>query len=590
MKELRDYQVKSQLILARDTSGLDGSDMGTGKTLTGVERVREIAGNLGRAPRVLVVAPPNTQRQWRGLFGEQFPSMALSPRLRIVGTPASDPESWNNYLLKKTHGIYIIGWEGMRGVAPKSIQIIKQEAHERRERAREVMREAKKVLRRKRATEKEKLAALAAVEQAQKDVIITSAEQAVTKGAVPEGWVPKDPGGALRGYGGLYKGGHTLTKKAVTAAMKHGDVPPWSRTGTWDLVIADESHRMARRDSINKITMTFLKANAKLAMSATPSGNKPEGMWSTLNWLWPRIYSAFWTWARTFLVIEDSYISSDVTAQKIIGEKDPGSTWIDIPCKVRHRVSDVRDQLPDVIERIVEIPMAAEQQRIYGEFADRSLAWIDDHPVGEKLPLGQRIRLRQAALGTLAVTAEDPDIELGFRTGAPQPKLDMVKDILSDLADTEPVIIYTHSAKWAVMAADALNEAGIYGEARVWTGALSAKERDAVKEGFGVMTPSGPRARFPFRGIRVIVAQLQAIAEGVDGLQHRCACEIWASPTEAEATVNGQARGRLHRDGQTRPVQRWLLHSLDTIDVGLDASLRLRRIQMKQFYRDKENR
>jgi hypothetical protein len=586
--KLRDYQEKSQVILARDSSGLDGSDMGTGKTLTGVERVRQIAREIGRAPRVLVVAPTNTQRQWLHLFGEQFPHLATSEHLRIVGTPGADPGAWSTFMLyKKAAGIFIIGWEAMRGMCPKSVQIITQEAADRIAEARADRRSAKKVLGRKRTTEDERLAALRTVEEAERAMVVQDDERGTTDKGVPEGWVVENPGGASRGYGSLYKGGHTLTKQAVLAAMRQGDVPPWSRTGTWDLVIADESHRMARKSSINKITMSILKADAKLAASATPAGNKPEGMWSTLNWLWPKEYPSFWTWAKTFMEIEDSHISQDATVQKIIGEVDPGATWLDIPCKVRHRVSEVRDQLPDVIERIVEVDMTAEQRRIYNEFADRSLAWIDDHPVGERLPLSQRIRLRQAALGTLAVTADDPDIELGFRSDVPQPKLDMIKDILSDLPDTEPVMIYTHSAKWAHMAAEALNAAKIYGEAKAWTGALNQKRRDAVKEAFGVMTPNGPRARFSHKGLRIIIAQLQAIAEGVDGLQRRCACEIWASPTESEATINGQARGRLHRDGQTRPVQRWLLHSLDTIDVGLDESLRARRTQMKQFYRDK---
>lgn len=586
MLNLRDYQEKSQVILARDSSGLDGSDMGTGKTLTGVERVRKIAKDLGRAPRVLVIAPANTQRQWKALFAEQFPSMADSPRLRIIGTPKSDPESWNTYLTKRTHGIYIIGWEAMRGVCPKSITIITQKAADRRARAQEDIRELKKILRRKGSSEDQKAIARDRIAEAEQDAKILTHEQKTAKGIPPEGWVPKDPGGASRGYGVLYKGGHTLTMAAVRAAMACGDVPPWGRTGTWDLVIADESHRMARRDSINKITLKLIKALNKLAMSATFAGNKPEGAWSTLNWLWPKQYSAFWTWANTFLIVEDERISNTATIQKILGEVDPGATWLDIPCKVRHRVADVRDQLPDVIERIVEVDMTAEQRRIYNEFADQSLAWIDDHPVGEPLPMTQRIRLRQSALGKLKVKSDDP-IELDFDEQHENPKLAMIRDILSDLPDTEPVMIYTHSSKWAHMATRSLNSSGIYGEAHAWTGALSGKKRDELKSTFGVMSPAAGRAKFSHTGARIIVAQLQAISEGVDGLQLRCAAEIWASPSE-DGIINQQAKGRLYRGGQTRPVQRWLLHSMDSIDIGLNESLIARREQMKQFYRDKE--
>lgn len=571
---LRDYQEKSQVILRRDSSGLDGSDMGTGKTLTGVERVREIASQLGRAPRCVVFAPTNTHRQWRSLFAEQFPSMADSPRLRIISTPHADPEVWNELTArKKTHGIYIIGWEAMRGMCPKSIQIIKKEAADRIAQAREDRRELKKTLARKRSTEEQKEIDRQRITECDEAMKLRAGEKTTTKGPVPEGWVPKDPGGASRGYGTLYKDGVTLTKAAVREAMKSGDVPPWSRTGTWDLVIADESHRMSRRTSINKIAISLVKTNAKLAMSATPAGNKPEGMWSTLNWLWPQEYRSFWDWAEIFLEIEDSYISNETKVQVIVGEKDPGATWSSIPCKVRHLAADVRGQLPDVIERVVEVDMTAEQRRIYDEFADQSLAWIDDHPVGEPLPLSQRVRLRQAALGHLRVAATDPRTELDFNPNVPQPKLDMIKDILTDLPPDEPVMIYTAFKKWAYLAAEALTKGG-FGEARVWTGDQSSRQRDNLKDHeFG-------------RSVRIIVAQLQSISEGTDGLQRYGCCEIWACPSE-DGLINTQAQGRLHRDGQTRPVQRWLLHSVNSIDTDIDASLRARRAQMKKFYRDR---
>jgi hypothetical protein len=572
MFQLRDYQIRSQEILSQDSSGLDASELGTGKTLTGVERVRTVFAETKKVPYVLVVAPPNTHGQWARMFATQFPALKNSPRLRIISTPHADPESWNDFLLKKKEGIYIIGWEAMRGVCPKQISIIKEEAQKRIAAAREERRELKRIIRLKRTSEHERQAALKRLPECEKMLKILPGETATTKGMPPKGWVPKDPSGARRGYGALYKGGANLTKAAVRAAIKEGDVPPWTRTGTWDLVIVDESHRMARRTSINKLALSLLKADRKLAMSGTPAGNRPEGIWSTLNWLWPKQYSAFWTWAGLYMEIEDER-AGNTMVQKIVGEKNPGQTWLDIPCKVRHRVQDVRDQLPDVIERVVEVEMGEEQRRIYEEFADRSLAWIDDHPVGEPIPLTQRIRLRQAALGTLAVTATDPDVELGFKVTGAQPKLDMVKDILADLPENEPVVIYTHSKKWVDMAVTSL-EKSFPGGVFAWTGSQSRTRRDQVKDHeFG-------------RSIRIIVAQLQAIAEGTDGLQKYGCCEIWASPTE-DGIINTQAQGRLHRDGQNRLVQRWILNSSGTIDVGLDLSLRLRRQQMKEFYRDK---
>lgn len=583
MKTPRDYQNQSLTTSERDPSFLDASDLGTGKTLVAVERLRRIK-TKGSVPRILVVAPVNTHRQWREAFAEQYPALGDSPYLRIIGTHRSDPESWKMLTTRKP-GVYIVGWEAMRGQAPYEIAIITQEASERREKAQREAREAKKTLQRKSSSEEDKRLAQEALTRAEQDKVIHPFEQSTTTAHVPEGWSPKEPGGASRGYGALYKNRTGLTQKAVKEAMKCGDVAPWTRTGTWDLVIADEVHRIARRDSINALVLKLINAEHRHGASATPAGNKPQGLWSPLNWLWKSKYRSFWDWANAFLLVENKIIGSGgQSVQQIVGERDPGLTWLDIPSKIRHKVVDVRGELPDVIERTVVVPMSSAQQKIYDQFADSSVAWLDDHTAGDgaasqtlvvaPLPLSQRIRLRQAALGTLIVAENDP-VEIGFDPDSTQVKIDTIKEIISDLPPDEPVLIWTHSRKWATMCRDSLRKAKL-GKVNAWTGATPAKTRQIYKETFGV-------------DFRIMVAQIQSLAEGVDGLQLRCATEIWASVLDGdEETGNSQARGRLHRDGQTRPVQRWYLHSENSIDTDLAASLAERRSQMRAMYRDKE--
>lgn len=584
MKNLRGYQIQSLGASERDPSFLDASDLGTGKTLVAVERLRRIQPK-GPVHRVLVVAPVNTHQQWVSAFAEQYPTLSDSPYLRSIGTHRSDPESWDLMTSRKP-GVYIIGWEAMRGQVPYEITLITQEASERREKAQQEARKAKKILQRKRSSDEEKTVAQTALERAEQEKVIHPHEQSTTASHVPEGWVPKETGGASRGYGALYKNRTGLTQKAVKEAMKCGDVPPWSRTGTWDLIIADEVHRISRRDSINAFVLKLINAEHRHGASATPAGNKPQGLWSVLNWLWKKEYRSFWQWANTFLLIENKIIGSGgQSVQQIVGERDPGVTWLDIPSKIRHKVVDVRGELPDVIERTVIVPMSSSQRKIYDQFADQCVAWLDYHTPGEdsvqqKLivtPLGitQRIRLRQAALGTLVVTEDDP-VEIGFDAEASQVKIDMIKEIISDLPPEEPVLIWTHSRKWALLCRDALRKAKI-GKVNAWTGATPTKTRQTYKETFGV-------------DFRIIVAQIHSLAEGVDGLQLRCATEIWASVLDGdEETGNAQARGRLHRDGQTRPVQRWYIHSENSIDTDLAESLAERRAQMRAMYRDKNS-
>jgi SNF2 family DNA or RNA helicase len=442
--------------------------------------------------------------------------------------------------------------------------------------------------------------------------------------------------------------------------MRDGTVPPWSRAGTFDLVIGDEIHRIANRNAAQKRVLALIKADRKLAISATFSGNKEEGAWSVLNWLWKDKYPPFWDWVYENLHVEDQKVSRSKTIKSIGGELNPGAIWDSIPCAVRHRTEDIGIELPEVIERIVKVPMGEVQRQQYDDFEQQAFAWLDDQPVGTPLPITQRIRLRQTALGQLkasevihridyrltkmeqkvlrawdayresqdgAVLAapfiesyneirwkrekeldqfrldeifekksfldqgvEFEDIETGeldidFNDKGDQKKLVTIKEILGDLPDDEPVLIFTHSAKWARMAAASIDAAGIYGEARAWTGDLTSVQREGLKNIFGVLKPTRLKSKFSHTGIRILVCQIQAIAEGVDGFQHRCRCEIWASPSE-DGLINTQAKGRLHRPGQTSPVQRWVLHSEDSIDTDVAESLEERWARMRKLYKD----
>ena len=75
--------------------------------------------------------------------------------------------------------------------------------------------------------------------------------------------------------------------------------------------------------------------------------------------------------------------------------------------------------------------------------------------------------------------------------------------------------------------------------------------------------------------VRCIVAQHEAMSEGVDGLQRVCHTEFWLSQSNS-LVINEQATGRLNRQGQTQPVNRFLIQAEDTIDDKVLGRLRER--------------
>lgn len=542
MKTLRPYQEETRRILAG--GGINASGLGAGKTVTSVEAVRLL--KLGRMPRVLVVAPINTLSQWQRTFEEQFPSLAEQGLTTILGTHRKDTENWSRLTARqKPPGVFIIGWQAMHGGIPEDI--------------------------RRRAS---------------------SGRNALAK-------EPK------------------ATKAAALKAMKEGTVPPWTRTGTWDLVILDESHRMVNRHGVPRYVLKCIKTDRWLLLSATPGGNKPEGLWTPLNLVWPERYPAFHDWARMHFQMDDKsyYKAGKKVEVETIGEElVPGGVWRDIPAIVRYRTEEVVDQLPPVIEREILVPLGTEQLEQYRDFEGQSLAWLAEQPVAAPLPVEQRTRLRQAALGTLRadevttrkkswvtpqkhfdlrmnprvydlkVLEEKADedtgqvkvhvsyaidkLEVSYEENAPQPKLTALIDLLSDLPPDEPLLVWTHSARWARMA-----EKAIGSQAVAWTMKTTAAKRKQIESGFGTQW-------------RVLIAQLQSLSEGVDWLKDVCRCEAIVSYTE-DNVMNEQAEGRLHRPGQTSPVQRWRFTSVGTIDDEVYVNNLEKRARMKSIYRDK---
>lgn len=486
--------------------------MGTGKTLVAVELMRTIR-EAKENPRIraLVVAPLNTHPGWESTIRRQ---LGEEVAVYTVGTPQADPENWGRMIgAFKLPGVFIIGWEAMAGRIEKV----------------------------------------------------------------------KDP-----------------NTKEVISEISH--IPPWSKTGTWDLVVADECHRMQNRRSLAAKVMNIIQAERKAAMSGTFAGNKKEGGWSTLHWLWPGKYPHYWPWVNETMETEPCPYAHI----KIIGEKEPGSTIQGIPTYSRVELEDVIDDLPKVIERRVEVDMLPTQAKIYRNFLDQAFAWLDEQPIDTPLPITQRIRLRQVALGnpnagivvktkkrTFERTVrkevvlddegttdwvwdteqqeeeyDEEKLEVFFKPTTTSNKITAVKEIISDLAENEPVMIYTHSRRFVEPVVHQLGKNAV-----AWTGETKQEERRRILQTFG--RKGGPR---------IIVAVIAAISEGTDGLQLVCANEIWLSKDENNL-LNEQCKARLVRSGQERPVNRWYIESRDTIDQGVYVRTEENTITMKEFYR-----
>lgn len=321
----------------------------------------------------------------------------------------------------------------------------------------------------------------------------------------------------------------------------------------FDVVIADEVHRACNYRSLNSKVLCRIRSKHRLALSATPAGNLPVNIFGALKFLWPVRYSSYTRFADFFFKSEPNYYS-DTGYGRIYGEeKQPGRVRATTPCWVSVSREQALPELPDVDIRRVAATMTRDQKRIYKQWRDKAIAWLDDHPVAVNLPVTLDMRLQQATLAQpvvmeLAKQTREGGVKevVTFDRDSKSGKIDALLDILQDVGD-ERVIVFTHSRKFLGPLRWRLEKAGYRVEQ------VSGDDHE------------GWRTFRDDHGVQILLAVVSAIAEGVDGLQDACHTEVWLS-RDPSLVINEQAQGRLHRSGQKRGVVRYLVQCPGTID------------------------
>lgn len=344
-----------------------------------------------------------------------------------------------------------------------------------------------------------------------------------------------------------------------------------------DFAVFDEIHRASNRRSKTAQMLHTLKAHRRIGLSGTIAGNKVEGFWSVIRWIEPELAGrSFWRWV-------DEYCTtgfSPFAGKEITGERNPGRIVDSITCYIRHlkhgNCCDIHPEgmdadLPPVVSEVRTVQLSAEQKRIYKKLEKDLIVWLEDNPLVVDVPIATRIRLRQITLGVPII---DEDGVVTFDPECKSSKLDEMFEIINDLPDGEPLLILTHSQKFAQVTTGRLQAKGI--ESFEWSGAKSQAQRDKALEDF----KAGK--------IQAIVAVIAAIGEGTDGLQDRCSTVIWLSKDD-NRLLNEQAAGRLDRRGQTNSVLSFDIVAEDTYDEGQLSKLVEDQIKMNASLRGGNN-
>lgn len=357
--------------------------------------------------------------------------------------------------------------------------------------------------------------------------------------------------------------------------------PEFFRKMHWGLMpvefaIFDEAHRASNRKSKTATALHTLKSRGKLAMSGTIAGNRIEGFYSIIRWVYPEVAGrSYWSWVDKYMTTKMDFFAG----KQPDGEKSPGLIVDSIPCYIRHLKRDrccelhpkgIDHQLPPVTVEQRTVQLSAEQKRIYKKLEKDLLVWLGDNPLVVEVPVAMRVRLRQITLG-VPTLAEDGSVD--FADDCASSKLDELFEIIADSPKGEPMLVLTHSQKFARVAVKRLQKAGLV--AVEWSGAVSQKVRDNYLE------------QFIAGEVQFIVAVISAIGEGTDGLQEACSTVVWLSKDD-NRLLNEQASGRLDRQGQKGSVISYEIIAEDTYDEGQLSKLVRDQLAMNTSLRNKE--
>jgi len=369
----------------------------------------------------------------------------------------------------------------------------------------------------------------------------------------------------------------------------------------WFLVTADEAHAIKNRKAIQTVEFKKISTDHKLGLSGTPADNRPDDLWSLLNWLYPKTFTSYWGFYNTHVLFRE--VVNEYTGRRYreilgVAEEERLHKLIE-PIFIRRLKEDVIPDLPDKYYTTVWVDLDTKQRAAYNQMRYDMLAWVGEHqdqPMAAPVVIAQLNRLQQfaCAYGQIVTKIkrtrnceecqpqycceddEEPrrrrycpehkDVFLPCKGHEfevlqlidPSSKLDATVEIIED-NENEQIVVFAQSKQVINMLCARLEKKKI--SVAKLTGDTKQQDRDGLIDGF----QAGK--------YRVFAATIRAGGEGITLTAARTVIFVdrdW-SPSK-----NKQTEDRLHRIGQKNAVQVIDLVARDTVDLG-----RIQQIQLK---------
>lgn len=387
---------------------------------------------------------------------------------------------------------------------------------------------------------------------------------------------------------GALKCGHPKTRKSVK--IDQHSYPHLFKI-EWGAVVVDESHESLivrtaitqRRNGMEKLRIR--PDGIRIAASGTPMNNKPHQLWGTLNWLSPKVYSAFNRWAELYWA-KGGYTGYEIGEFR--AEREP-MLWDSLNgIALRRTKLEVAKDLPPKMEigtklhpedesspTGIWLPMEGEQERAYEQMVKHSAAELASGRLEAISALAELTRLKQLACSygdieqrTVAVECEchrkgwHREFRYKFIPRLPSNKFQWLIENLEEWGYprnplTKVVVVSMYTGLLGVVAAEIekhFKTKKLFPLCTSITGKVSAAER------------SKRLRRFNEEGheqIMFLNVKAGGTAITIDSADRM----VFLSETRIP-DQQLQAEDRIHRVSNPRQCMYYYLRSLGTVDVG----------------------
>lgn len=313
----------------------------------------------------------------------------------------------------------------------------------------------------------------------------------------------------------------------------------WALKQKWDLVVADEIHKSRAPGGKASRFMAALGrvAKHKLGLSGTPMPHSPLDVYGYFRFLDATIFGWSFNKFRQHYAVMGGFQNHQVIAYRNLDELNRRYYGITFACG-----KDVLD-LPPEVHVTYSCQLGAEARKIYRSLERDLMAELETGEITVANALVKLLRLQQITGGFVRTDAgEDHQVDSA--------KMNLLRDVLEDIAPEEPVVVFCRFHRDLETVNRVADE----------TGRRSLELSGRIDELKAWQAGEAP----------VLAVQIDSGGVGVDLTRARYS--IYYSLGFALGSYE-QSLARIHRPGQTRPVEHIHLLAEHTVDEKVMTAL-----------------